>query len=133
MVIRTMRTHTGKWNASKYKILATLVWMRKPATCAMISHWSGIPRRSVWRDVWRYHQFKYVRIVGNSRPYRYRIALKGRRFLIKINMLRLIETGRLDNELAEHRLFLQQKDMDEFKARLANLIRRSRENGDTQI
>ena len=47
MVIRNIRPHTGKWNASKYKILSTLIWIDKPATCAKIAHWSGIPAESV--------------------------------------------------------------------------------------
>jgi hypothetical protein len=51
MVIRNMRLHTGKWNASKYKILSTLIWLGKPASCAMISNWSEILVRSVWRDI----------------------------------------------------------------------------------
>ena len=107
MVLRTMRTHTGKWNASKYKILATLVWIGRPATCAMISHWSGLPLKSVWRDIWRYHRFKYVRTVSDIRHYCYRIAVKGKRFLTKMKELRLIDTNRLDDELEEHRLFIE--------------------------
>ena len=108
MVMRNMRAHTGKWNASKYKILATLVWIDKPATCAIVSHWSGLPVKSVWRDMWRYHQFNYVRLVGEGRPYRYRIAAKGMRFLEKMKALWLINTNRLDDELELHRLFMME-------------------------
>ena len=107
MVIRNMRTHAGKWNASKYKILTTLVRIGKPATCAEISHWSGVLVRSVWRDIWRYHQFNYVRQVGEGRPYHYRITAKGKRFLGKMKALWLIDTNRLDDELEEHCLFME--------------------------
>lgn len=129
MVIRNMRLHTGKWNASKYKILSTLIWIDKPATCATIAHWSELPAESVWRDIWRYHQLNYVRQVGDSRPHHYRIAAKGQRFLKKMKKLRLIDTNRLDNELREHRMFLQQKDMEEFRARLSAWKKERREFG----
>ena len=107
MFMRNMRSHTGKWNASKYKILSTLIWIGKPATCAAISYCSGLPVKSVWRDIWRYHQFNYVRQVGYGRPYRYRIATKGRRFVRKMKALWLIDTNRLDDDLEEHRLFME--------------------------
>jgi len=129
MVIRNIRPHTGKWNASKYKILSTLIWIDKPATCAKIAHWSGITAESVWRDMWRYHQINYVRQVDDSRPYRYRIATKGRRFVNLMKKLWLIDTTRLDNELREHRMFLKQKDIEEFRARLSAWKKKSREIG----
>jgi len=107
MVMRNLRLHTGKWNASKYKILSTLIWIGKAATCAAISHWSGLPVKSIWRDIWRYHQLNYVRQVGYGRPYLYRITVKGRRFIKKMKELRLIDTNRLDDELEEHRFYME--------------------------
>lgn len=94
---------------------------------AKIAHWSGIPADSVWRDMWRYHQIIYVRQVEDSRPYHYRIAAKGQRFVNLMKKLRLIDTNRLDNELREHRMFLQQKDMEEFRARLSAWKKERRE------
>jgi len=107
MIIRNMRPHFGKWDASKYKILSTLVWIGKPAPCDKISHWSGVLVRSVWRDIWRYHQRNYVQQVNEGRPFLYRITWKGRRFLRKMKASQLIDTNRLDNELEEHRLFME--------------------------
>ena len=117
MLLRIMRPHHGKWNASKYKILDTLIRLGRPVTCATITNWSGMPTTSVWRDIWRYRQFNYVRAVGDSRPYYYRITAKGRRFVRKMRELWLIDTRRLDDELRAHRIFMQQIDMEEFKAR----------------
>ena len=129
MILRKMRPHHGKWNASKYKILDTLIRLGRPATCATITNWSGMPTKSVWRNIWRYHQFNYVRVVGNSRPYYYRITAKGRRFVRKMRGLWLIDISRLDDELRAHRIFMEQIDMEEFKARLAALIKSERESG----
>jgi predicted transcriptional regulator len=115
---RIMKPHNGKWNASKYKILSTLILMDGPATCAFIAHWTGIPVKSVWKDIWRYHKVHYVRHVGNSRPYRYRITAKGRRFVSLMRVLWLIDAKRLDNELAEHYKKVRQREIEEFRARL---------------
>jgi hypothetical protein len=100
---RIMKPHNGKWNASKYKILSTLILMDGPATCAFIAHWTGIPVKSVWKDIWRY---------------RYRITAKGRRFVSLMRVLWLIDTKRLDNELAEHYKKVRQREIEEFRARL---------------
>ena len=133
MILRIMRPHHGKWNASKYKILDTLIRLGRPARCATIADWSGMPTQSVWRDIWRYHQFNYVKVVGDSRPYYYRITAKGRRFVRKMRELWLIDTRRLDDELRVHRIFMQQIDMEEFKSRLAALIKRKQESSDNDI
>jgi hypothetical protein len=121
MIMRSIKTHTGKWNRSKYMILLTLILLGRPVTCKTIAHWSGIPAESVWRDIWRYHRFNYVRQVGSNRPYSYRIAAKGRRFVHLMKILCLIDTSRLEYELREHRIRLRQKDMEESKARLSAL------------
>jgi hypothetical protein len=131
MVMRSIKPHTGKWNASKYKILSTLIWIDKPATCATIAHWSGIPAESVWKDMWRYHQFNYVRQVSDSRLYRYRIAAKGRRFVDLMKVLWLIDTNRFENEPREHRIEIRNKEIEEFKARLSALKKEKREISDT--
>jgi len=112
MVMRMIRPHIGKWNVSKYKILTTLIALDKPAACGEIAYWSGIPVKSVWKDMWRYHQINYVRQVGNSRHYHYRITAKGCRFLEKMKILHLVDTNRIDNELKKHWLKLKHKERE---------------------
>ena len=112
MAMRIIRLHDGKWNVSKYKILVTLIAMDEFATCGEIAHWSDIPAKSVWKDMWRYRQVNYVRRVGNSRHYQHRITAKGRRFVDKMRILHLIDTNRIDNELNKHWIELKHKERE---------------------
>ena len=82
------------------------------ATSGEIAHWSDIPAKSVWKDMWRYRQVNYVRRVGNSRHYQHRITAKGRRFVEKMRILHLIDTNRIDNELKQHWLEITQKERE---------------------
>lgn len=102
MIMRIIRSQEGKWNASKCKILMTLIALNKPATCGEIAYWSGIPPKSVWSDMWRYRQFNYVRRVGIGMHYKHRITVKGRWFIKTMKRLHLIDTNRIDNELNNH-------------------------------
>ena len=102
MVMRIIRPHEGKWNASKYEILITLIALNKPTTCGEIAYRSGIPPKSVRSDMWRYRQFNYVRRVGIGMHYKHRITVKGRWFIKTMTRLHLIDTNRIDKEMNSH-------------------------------
>ena len=129
--MRPIKRHFGKWNLSKYKILMTLFVIGEPATCKQISYWSGIPVGSVWRDIWRYDQNEHVIRVGDRKPFRYKVGVKGKRFLQTMRTLHLIDTARFDRELKEHQELMKKRDMEEFWAKLKAEKRKHQEAGDT--